>query len=192
MGKETEVFREDFLVKHVIRIEGGLVDDKDDPGGVTKFGICSRSYPGLDIRSLSIDQAIDIYTADYYEKPKLQGIEHPGAALMLLHCAVLHGNRGMCEIITRAANDFVIHPGIVAYNRLTIESWQTINDNMKQHPEITLGLIHGSWVRRFSLSIRKNQKLRKYQTGWTNRANEVFQDARNMPPDSLPKRLIMP
>ena len=41
--------------------EGGLDDDKDDPGGVTNFGIDARSHPGVDIRHLTKDGAKVIY-----------------------------------------------------------------------------------------------------------------------------------
>ncbi len=44
-------------VNHVLGAQGGLVNDPKDPGGVTKFGISQRSYPALDIRALSLDEA---------------------------------------------------------------------------------------------------------------------------------------
>jgi lysozyme family protein len=50
----------------IIFIEGGLVDDPNDPGGLTKFGISQRSYPSLDIASLTVDRALDIYHKDYW------------------------------------------------------------------------------------------------------------------------------
>ncbi|MCC7279439.1 MAG: hypothetical protein IT487_14145 [Chromatiaceae bacterium] len=40
-------------IAHVLVAEGGLVNDPQDPGGVTKFGISQRSYPALDIRELT-------------------------------------------------------------------------------------------------------------------------------------------
>ena len=40
-------------ISHVLAAEGGLVNDPQDPGGVTKFGISQRSYPALDIRELT-------------------------------------------------------------------------------------------------------------------------------------------
>ena len=44
-------------IAHVLAAEGGLVNDPKDPGGVTKFGISQRSYPALDIRALSLENA---------------------------------------------------------------------------------------------------------------------------------------
>ena len=40
--------------------EGGLVNNPKDPGGVTNFGISQRSYPKLNISTLTKDQASEI------------------------------------------------------------------------------------------------------------------------------------
>lgn len=44
----------------------GLVDNPKDPGGLTKYGISQRAYPGLDIRNLSRADAVAIYRRDYW------------------------------------------------------------------------------------------------------------------------------
>lgn len=46
--------------------EGGYVNDPNDPGGETRYGISKRSYPGVDIKNLTIDGAKAIYRADYW------------------------------------------------------------------------------------------------------------------------------
>lgn len=58
------------IIDYVLIHEGGYINDPDDPGGETKFGISKRAYPGLDIKSLSIDEAKLIYKRDYWEKSK--------------------------------------------------------------------------------------------------------------------------
>lgn len=50
----------------VVGIEGAYVNDPNDPGGETKFGITKRTYPDLDIKSLTIGQAKDIYAKDFW------------------------------------------------------------------------------------------------------------------------------
>lgn len=47
--------------------EGGLVDNPNDPGGLTQWGICQRSYPHTDIRALTRDDAKAIYMRDFWE-----------------------------------------------------------------------------------------------------------------------------
>ena len=41
------IFEQAFAI--VAGEEGGLCRDPGDPGGLTKFGISQRAYPGLDI-----------------------------------------------------------------------------------------------------------------------------------------------
>lgn len=50
----------------VLKMEGGLTEDPADPGGLTKYGISQKSYPNLDIRNLTEDQAREIYKKDYW------------------------------------------------------------------------------------------------------------------------------
>ena len=67
-------YPEDFLkaVNDLIdNWEGGYVDDPADPGGRTKYGISQRSYPDLDVRNLTKDNAIDIYWRDFWDKYRL-------------------------------------------------------------------------------------------------------------------------
>lgn len=48
--------------------EDGYVDDPRDPGGETKWGISKRSYPHLDIKNLTQDQAKGIYRTDFWNR----------------------------------------------------------------------------------------------------------------------------
>jgi len=53
--------------------EGGYVNDPEDPGGETKWGISKRSYPHLNIKELTRDQAKEIYREDFW-KPLNQNL----------------------------------------------------------------------------------------------------------------------
>jgi lysozyme family protein len=50
--------------------EGGskFTDDPNDRGGATKYGISQRSYPNIDIRNLSEQDARTIYKRDYWDR----------------------------------------------------------------------------------------------------------------------------
>jgi lysozyme family protein len=47
--------------------EGGYSDNSADHGGPTNFGIASASHPGLDIKNLTEEQAIQIYKEQYWK-----------------------------------------------------------------------------------------------------------------------------
>ena len=50
----------------LIGSEGGYVNDPNDPGGETKYGISKRSYPHLHIESLTLADAKRIYHRDFW------------------------------------------------------------------------------------------------------------------------------
>jgi lysozyme family protein len=76
--------------EHVIAVEGGLVEHPADPGGITKYGISRRSYPGEDIRNLTLSRAKEIYRRDFWDK--IRGDElQPGIAICLFDFAVNSG-----------------------------------------------------------------------------------------------------
>ena len=44
------------------------MNDPNDRGGETKFGISKKEFPEVDIPNLTVEKAEDIYYAKYYEK----------------------------------------------------------------------------------------------------------------------------
>lgn len=56
----------DRAFRIVVGEEGGYVDDPQDPGGETKYGVSKRAYPELDIADLTKDDAKGIYESDYW------------------------------------------------------------------------------------------------------------------------------
>ncbi len=58
----------EIAVATVLRHEGGYIWNKNDPGGETNFGISKRTYPAMDIKNLSVLQAMAIYKADWWDR----------------------------------------------------------------------------------------------------------------------------
>lgn len=80
----------DAAFKHIIEVEGGLVEHPNDPGGLTKYGISQRAYPGENIRELTLERAKEIYRRDYWSR--IRGDELPaGVGLCLFDYAVNSG-----------------------------------------------------------------------------------------------------
>jgi lysozyme family protein len=48
-----------------------------DPGGLTKYGISQRAFPGLDIANLTEDQAKVIYKRDYWKRVRADDLPEP-------------------------------------------------------------------------------------------------------------------
>lgn len=83
----TDVFirAADIVLSH----EGGYVNDPNDAGGETKFGIARRYHPTVDIASLTFEQAREIYRREYWVKQGLDRLPPPLALVTL--DAVIHG-----------------------------------------------------------------------------------------------------
>jgi lysozyme family protein len=60
----------DQAVEIILSKEGGYVNDPKDSGGETNMGISKRSYPSVDIKNLTKDQAKRIYYKDFWQKIK--------------------------------------------------------------------------------------------------------------------------
>tara|TARA_R110000824_G_scaffold264988_1_gene453839 strand:- start:513 stop:989 length:477 start_codon:yes stop_codon:yes gene_type:complete len=61
----------DEIIERVLEHEGGYVDDPDDLGGETNYGITKRFYPDVDIKNLTKEEAKQIYYDDYWLKNKV-------------------------------------------------------------------------------------------------------------------------
>ena len=66
----------------ILQAEGGLVDNPNDPGGVTKYGISKAAFPDLDIPALTPEEAVAIYATNYWEPAKCPALP---ANLALVH-----------------------------------------------------------------------------------------------------------
>ena len=104
------------LIDRVLSHEGGYVNNPRDPGGETKYGIAKRSYPGVDIRSLTRQDAIAIYERDF--RRRVQGDKLPRPfVFQALDAAVNHGIGNAVRWMQRAAgvaDDGVIGPVTLA------------------------------------------------------------------------------
>lgn len=72
------------IAEAIVAREGGYVNDPDDPGGATKFGVTIHTLRRLgldltgdgrvdlaDVKALTRAQAVDIFLTHYYERPRI-------------------------------------------------------------------------------------------------------------------------
>jgi len=86
--------------------EGGYVDNPNDPGGETHFGISKRSYPHLDIKIVDKPKARKIYKVDFWKKPKLDLLAEiaPDLAIKTFDLGVNVGPQTAIKFLQRAIN----------------------------------------------------------------------------------------
>jgi lysozyme family protein len=87
----------------VLAHEGGYTPGlPDDPGGETNFGISKRSYPQLDIKNLSREDAIEIYRRDFWH---YDAIEDQALANCVFDCAVNQGPKTASRLLTKSGGN---------------------------------------------------------------------------------------
>ena len=91
-------------VKEVLKIEGGYVNNPNDRGGETKYGISKRAYPNVDIKNLTLDKAKKIYYNDYWFNIKLNYIDNYSIQLELFDTAVNMGQYKAQTILQESLN----------------------------------------------------------------------------------------
>jgi len=154
--------------------EGGYVNDPDDPGGETKYGISKRAHPAVDIKSLTKDEATEIYDCDYWCPIKGVYIEDQDLATEILDYAVNVGVKTASVTLQRTVNKLTMVLGEPAYlmldgdigpktlynlNLLIEDGWSKALLKIYRCEEV---------VRYIKLSERRPE-LTKYLKGWLNR-----------------------
>lgn len=161
--------RENFdkAFQFVLKWEGGYVNDPDDPGGETKYGISKRAYPDLDIKNLTVEQAKEIYFYDYWVKGMCDGLP-AGVDLMHFDFCVNGGVKRAGMVLQETLNEFfnekLVVDGVVGPKTLLAVS--------KVDTEKLLGAYALKRVC-FYAELGKEKFLR----GWLNRVKSALKEA---------------
>lgn len=75
------------IAQSIVRREGGFVNDPDDPGGATNFGVTIHTMRRLgmdlnrdgkidttDVRALTREQAVEVFVEYYFERPGIASL----------------------------------------------------------------------------------------------------------------------
>jgi len=100
----------------ILNHEGGYVNDPNDPGGETNFGISKKSYPDLDIKNLTREGAVAIYRRDYWDKLQLEEMPEP-IRLLVFDSAVNQGKTRAIKFLQAALG--VIPDGFLGLQTFT-------------------------------------------------------------------------
>lgn len=154
----------DQAFDRIIGHEGGYSDDPRDLGnwtggkvGVgelkgTKYGIAAHSYPYLDIKNLTLEQAKEIYKRDFWD---ILDDAHPAIKFQLFDAAVNHGHGNAIRFLQRAVK--------VADDGIWGKRSQAALDAM-EHNDVLMRFL--AFRLRFWASLKT---FDTYGRGWTNR-----------------------
>jgi lysozyme family protein len=154
----------------LIGIEGGYVNDPTDRGGETKYGISKRSYPNLDIRNLSLQDAKEIYYGDYWKSNGLDNIINYEVALELFDTGVNMGVGIASRFLQEALN--LMNRNGQNFRDLKVDGQigpATISAYRKVDDRILLKVLNGLQFERYKSICEKNPRQEKYFNGWMRR-----------------------
>lgn len=178
------------IAEDIVRREGGYVNDPDDPGGATNYGVTIHTMRRLgldldgdgdltpeDVRRLTQDQAIEIFIKYYFEKPMISQLPE------VLHATVfdMHVNAGSnaVKLLQRLLVDMgypLAADGVIGPK--TIEAAQAAYAQAPDHLADAYGIARRNYY--FRLADRR-QASRKYarsraggKGGWIKRAEEFI------------------
>lgn len=174
----------DTLVEELIAIEGGsqIVDDPNDRGGLTKYGISQKAYPDVDIANLTKEEAISIYKRDYWDKMQLEQVPEEYRK-HLFFSGVVSGTNSVVRDLQRAVGATV--DGRMGPN--TRAALENFSGNLEREMVV-------AQANRYVAIAERDPSQRQFLNGWMNRTlgtqfSERGEDVRNLSPDELRSRI---
>ena len=153
----------DDIIEVVLHHEGGYVNDPDDPGGETYFGIAKRSHPDVDIANLTKDGAKEIYKEHYWDRNKVEDLPEDLRHIYFDMC-VNQGRGRAVKIMQRAANakgaDLVVDGGMGPKTIAAMDG-------------VELQRVRAYRVKYYADLVTRKPDLEKFYFGWFRRALEV-------------------
>ncbi len=111
------------IAQEIVAREGGYVNDPDDPGGATNFGVTIHTMRRLgldlnrdgqitaaDVRLLSREQAIDIFVEHYFQRPRIA--ELPQAIQASVFDMYVNAGANAVRILQRLLRDMRIEVAV--------------------------------------------------------------------------------
>tara|TARA_R100000781_G_scaffold113250_1_gene81397 strand:- start:585 stop:1061 length:477 start_codon:yes stop_codon:yes gene_type:complete len=149
------------IIPEVLKREGGYVNDPDDRGGETRFGISKRSYPDVNIKELTVEQAVNIYLKDYWIPSKAEKLPEDIRA-DYFDAVVNHGQGNAVKILQRAVNS-------KGSPKLSVDG-RIGRNTIRESKRITKLRFQAFRALFYSQIVNKNQSQEKYWYGWFKRA----------------------
>jgi len=177
-------------IETVLKHEGGFVNNPNDPGGATNFGISARF---LNISSLdkSLKKGIDFNRDNYINAHEIKKLPKEAAIVIYKRCWWDKYRYGEIRDQDLATKVFDISVNIGPYQANTLFQ-ESINSNINNYPIKVDGIIGSKTINAANIIdpkkllikykdltcdfyralCREDEKLRGFLKGWLNRAND--------------------
>jgi lysozyme family protein len=193
------------IAEDIVAREGGFVNDPDDPGGATNFGVTIHTMRRLgldldrdgrvtvgDVRALSRAQAADIFQKHYFEKPLIARLPD------VLHATVfdMYVNAGgnAVKILQRLLRDMGHSLSVDgALGPQTIGAAQTAFMAAPEHLADAYGIARRNYYFRIADRRVASRKYARTKAGgkggWIRRAEEFISERYHMTDRQFQERI---
>ncbi len=164
----------DLAIPIIFKHEGGYVNDPNDDGGATNFGISLRFLRSIDpdasittIKNMTREQASFIYRTEFWDKGNYGAINNQDLANKAFDMAVNMGHSRANRLLQSAANDHgyeLTIDGILGPKSISILNEEACSTLLNTFKLKCIELYN-------SIAQQKPEKL-KFLCGWINRALE--------------------
>ena len=167
----------DTALKITLECEGGLVNEKDDPGGITNYGISLRflEQTGLkydfnhdgkiseqEIIKLTPEEVSTIYRDEFWNPANLSDVVNQGIANYLFDICVNNGHMHMTDMLNDALKKTYDLPSKLE------EGWRKdVNCFVLKCNLVNARVAHYKWL------AEMKPRDSKYIEGWLNRAESI-------------------
>ncbi len=192
------------IAKDILKTEGGFVNDPDDPGGPTNYGVTLKTLHRLghdldqnervdiaDLKRLIPDQAVQIFVQEYFYKQQIDQLPH------MLHASVfdMYVNTG-AHAIKVLQRTLILFDAVVSVDGvigpITIDVTQTVARSAPEHLVDAYGIERVNYY--LSLADAR-PNMRKYartrsgeKGGWIKRAERFVRPRFRMSPNAFVQR----
>lgn len=178
------------ITAEIVRREGGFVNDPDDPGGATKYGVTigtmrrldmdltgDGSVTTADVRALTVPDATAIYMKHYFERPRIDELPKPLQASVYDMQVNAGGNA--VKILQRLLRQFGMQVSVDgALGPQSIGAANRVHDQAGEYLVDAYGIARRNYY--FRIADRRSRS-RKYAVtraggkgGWIKRAEEFM------------------
>lgn len=169
----------------ILENEGGLVDNPNDTGGITNFGVSLRfakdtndleifdvdndnDIDRQDIINMTMDRAVEGFKKYFWDKFKLDQEPSDKVALVIFDIAVNHGNGNASSMIQKALVDMgfkIAIDGIVGP--------KTLAALHQADPDSFIDTILNVRERFYRKIVERRPSQKVFLKGWLNRCNHL-------------------
>lgn len=159
------MLRDDDFQKAVVKVlgnEGGYVNDKDDKGGETKYGISRKAYPNENIKDLTKERAKMLYYKDYWYRFDFEGLSDSVAGMVFDNAV----NQGVYQAKKNMLNALNLADDM----KISDIDWDIVKAKIKELGDVKFkSLLTKKIIGVYNTLIKKNSSQKKYEKGWKNR-----------------------